>query len=115
LVRVSEDVLSQAHRPQRRFDEDVKTDIALYRVNTGAWFYIPSSTNTPVGVGFGGDPSDIPVPGDYDGDGKTDFAVYRLTTGAWFIYPSKTEVAYGSDSEEILQTNPFLGITMEME
>jgi hypothetical protein len=88
-------ISSGAPAPVPDFDGDTKTDIALYRTSTGAWFYIPSSTNTPSGVGFGGDPSDIPVPGDYDGDGKTDYGIYRLSTGAWFIYPSKTWVAYG--------------------
>jgi hypothetical protein len=77
------------------FDGDTRTDISIYRTSTGAWFFIPSSTNIPSGVGFGGDPSDIPVPGDYDGDEITDYAIYRLDTGAWFIYPSETEVAYG--------------------
>ena len=34
--------------------------------------------------GFG-DPSDIPMPGDYNGDGVTDIAVYRPTSGQWFV------------------------------
>ena len=41
------------------FDGDGKTDIALYR--NGGWFIMPSSTGIPYGIGFGGDPSDIPL------------------------------------------------------
>jgi hypothetical protein len=46
-------------------------------------------------VGWGGDPSDIPVPGDYDGDGKTDLAIYRASIGGWFIKPSGGGSSYG--------------------
>lgn len=42
-------------------DGDAKTDIALYRQGIGAWYFIKSSTNTLSWVGFGGDPSDIPL------------------------------------------------------
>jgi hypothetical protein len=70
------------------YDRDGKTDLAVYRASTGAWYIMPSRGGAPYGVGWGGDPSDIPVPGDYDGDGITDFAVYRASTGAWYIIPS---------------------------
>ena len=70
------------------FDGDGKTDIAVYRVSTGAWWIIPSSTGSAYGVGWGGDPSDIPVTGDYDGDRKSDIAFYRGNTGTWWIIPS---------------------------
>ena len=63
------------------FDSDLKTDIAVYRASTGAWYVKPSSGASPYGIGWGGDPSDKPVPGDYDGDGKTDIAVYRTRAG----------------------------------
>lgn len=70
------------------FDGDGRTDIAVYRKNQGGWYVIPSSGITPYGVGWGGDPSDIPAPGDYDRDGKTDIAVYRINNGGWYILPS---------------------------
>jgi len=77
------------------FDGDGKTDIAFYRSNSGAWYIHPSSGAAAYGVGWGGDPSDKPVPGDYDGDGKTDTAFYRPASGAWYISPSSGAAAYG--------------------
>jgi parallel beta-helix repeat protein len=70
------------------FDRDGKTDIAVYRTSTGAWYIIPSRGDATYGLGWGGDLSDKPIPGDYDGDGITDLAVYRTGTGAWYIIPS---------------------------
>jgi len=43
------------------FDGDGKTDIAAYRGSTGTWSIIPSSGGTPYSVGWGGDPSDVPL------------------------------------------------------
>jgi hypothetical protein len=77
------------------FDGDGKTDITVYRTNTGAWYVKPSGGGSPYGIGWGGDISDKPAPGDYDGDGKTDITVYRATTGAWYVYPSGGSAAYG--------------------
>ena len=77
------------------FDRDKKTDIAVYRTSTGAWYIKPSGGASPYGMGWGGDASDTPVPGDYDGDGKTDIAVYRTSTGAWYIIPSSGASPYG--------------------
>ncbi len=77
------------------FDGDGKTDITVYRTNTGAWYVHPSGGGSPYGFGWGGDPTDKPVPGDYDGDRKTDYAVYRTGTGAWYVYPSGGGSPYG--------------------
>ena len=41
------------------FDGDATTDIAVYR--SGSWYILPSSGGSYYAVGFGGDPSDIPV------------------------------------------------------
>jgi uncharacterized delta-60 repeat protein len=48
-------------RPIVDFDGDRKADIALYRQSIGAWYIVPSSTGVYYAVGFGGDPSDIPI------------------------------------------------------
>ena len=77
------------HKELVDFDGDRKTDITVYRSNTGYWYIIPSlPPGTPYGYPWGGDPTDIPVPGDYDGDGKTDIAVWRPGDGYWYILRS---------------------------
>ena len=67
------------------FDGDGKTDMAIYRADTGSWLIHPSSGGQSISKGWGGEPTDKPVPGDYDGDGKIDFAIYRASTGNWLI------------------------------
>ena len=58
------------------YDYDGKTDYAVYRPSTGAWWIRRSSDGTTFGVQFGA-ASDIPLTGDFDGDGRADFVVYR--------------------------------------
>jgi hypothetical protein len=41
--------------------KDGKTDIPIYQTSTSARWIIPSPRIGPYGLGWGGDPSDIPV------------------------------------------------------
>jgi hypothetical protein len=66
------------------FDGDGKSDVSVFRPDSGAWFVLRSSNSSFTGVGFGIS-SDVLAPGDYDGDGKTDYAVFRPADGAWYI------------------------------
>jgi hypothetical protein len=71
------------------FDGDGKADIGVYRLTSGDWFVIKSSTSTMLQVNWGAPQlGDTPVIADYDGDGKADVAVYRLSTGDWFVIRS---------------------------
>jgi hypothetical protein len=94
-VRIGKLTFSRAalYRPPIRpaprrgdFDGDGRTDIVIFRPQTGDWHIKLSA------VGFTGDvvarwgqAGDIPVAGDYDGDGRTDTAVFRPATGYWFV------------------------------
>ena len=71
------------------FDGDGKTDFAVYRSTTGAWFIVKSSSQTGewYAASFG-QSGDIPAQADYDGDGKTDLAVFRPSAGMWYIQRS---------------------------
>jgi len=69
------------------FDGDGKTDFAVFRASSGAWYRINSSTGNSDGRLFGL-PTDRIVPGDYDGDGRADIAVWRPASGQWFILKS---------------------------
>jgi carboxypeptidase T len=69
------------------FDGDRRTDISVYRGDTGFWYMMQSSNNSFRASQFGTS-GDRLVPQDYDGDGKTDLAVYR--GGVWYILRSAT-------------------------
>lgn len=66
------------------FDGDGKSDISVYRPDTGVWYALLSANFGFSAVAFGVS-TDIPVPGDYDGDGKTDRAIFRPSENVWHI------------------------------
>jgi len=66
------------------YDDDGKTDLAVYYPTDGLWYIRRSSDLQQVIIPWGWSQA-WPVPGDYDGDGKTDIAVYTYATGTWNI------------------------------
>ncbi len=67
------------------FDGDGKSDISVWRPDTGVW-YITNSSNATYKIQGFGISTDILSPGDFDGDGKTDLAVFRPSDGVWHLY-----------------------------
>jgi hypothetical protein len=56
---------------------DGKADLTVYR--SGIWWVRRSEDGAVMGVQWGGDPTDVPLTGDFDNDCKADFAVRRTT------------------------------------
>ncbi|HLM00069.1 MAG TPA: VCBS repeat-containing protein, partial [Pyrinomonadaceae bacterium] len=66
------------------YDGDGKTDIAVFRPETGYW-YLQRSSAGFTAMQFG-TATDRPVPADFDGDGKTDIAIHR--NDRWYLQQS---------------------------
>lgn len=64
--------------------------IGVYK--NGVFFLRNSNTNglADITTLFGGDPSDLPVAGDWNGDGVDTIGVYRGATGVYFLSDSNT-------------------------
>ncbi len=69
------------------YDDDGKSDVAVWRPTTGVWYIIKSQDNSLASPQFGANGDKI-VPGDYDSDGKVDVAVWRPSTGIWYVLRS---------------------------
>jgi hypothetical protein len=75
------------------FDGDGKSDVSIYRPNTGEWWINRSSTSATSAAQFGSSTDKI-APGDYTGDGKTDIAVFRPSSGVWYVLRSEDSSFY---------------------
>jgi subtilisin-like proprotein convertase family protein len=71
------------------YDGDGRTDMAVYRPESGEWFISQSGSSGGLwyvqwGAAAHLNAGDVAVPADYDGDGRADVAVFRRTTGRWW-------------------------------
>ncbi|MEP6916742.1 MAG: SBBP repeat-containing protein, partial [Acidobacteriota bacterium] len=69
------------------FDGDGRSDLVLFRPDTGLWYVALSTTGytSYSTAGPFGTTGDVTVPADFDGDGRADRAVFRPSLGRWYI------------------------------
>jgi hypothetical protein len=82
-------------------DGDGKSDLVIWRANTGTWFWLTSSSGYSYASAHGiqwGNPGlgDRPILGDFDGDEREDLGVWRASTGTWFWLTSSTNYSYAA-------------------
>ena len=69
------------------FDDDAKSDIAVYR--DGTWFILCSSDGGVSETNWGGAPQDIPVPGTMMGTGRRMKRCTEMACGGSCVHPMK--------------------------
>jgi subtilisin-like proprotein convertase family protein len=83
--------------PKLDHDGDHKSDVVVFRPQTGTWYvrYSSSGYTTADAIQWGL-PGDIPISGDFDGDGKLELTVWRPSNGTWYVRYSSQNYALGS-------------------
>lgn len=71
------------------FDNDGRSDTAVFRPSDGNWYILGSAASTFTALHFG-QAGDLPTPADFDGDQVTDVAIFRPSTGGWYWINSST-------------------------
>ena len=97
------------------YDGDGKSDLGIWREETGFWYIDKSTTQYNPNQGESiqhGTGWDIIVPNDYDADGKCDLVFWRPQDQTWyFIYSSnqsKNNIKFG-DRDDIPSSNDLNG------
>ena len=100
------------------YDGDGRTDVAVYRPQSGEWFISQSGSDGVVarrswGAVASSGLGDVAVPADYDGDGLADVAVFRRATGDWFVSSSFDgsfrQISFGAAASSHLGDTPVPG------
>ena len=92
------------------FEGDGRTDLTVFRPQTGTWYSLLSSGGFEI-FQFGAN-GDIPVPEDYDADGITDNAVFRPGTGEWYVFRSSdstVDIGVFGQTGDIPAVGDFVG------
>ncbi len=87
-----------ARPPAGDFDGTGKTELSVFRPNTGIWYIQNAVVGGTINSVLWGQTGDLPVPGDYNADGKTDIAVFRPSSGQWLV-KGISDTTYGTSGD----------------
>jgi len=100
------------NRSSADLDGDLRSDVAIYRPNSGFFWHILHSSNATFRVQQFGAANDIPVPEDFDGDNIVDLGVFRPSNGGWFYFraaDNTVAVSYWGANGDIATPGDFDG------
>ncbi len=95
IPRIDVDDALRRLRDPHDYNGDGRTDLAVFRPQTGTWLVDAPLMATPWGQS-----GDIPVPADYDGNGSTDLAVFRPSTSTWWLQ-GQAPIVHGAPSGSV--------------
>lgn len=93
------------------FNNDIMSDIAIYRPSTASW-YVKSANGSGFNPGtawnavWGSPLIDRPLTGDFDGDGKTDIGIYRAGSYPNWFFKLSTGVGFAPATPQLSWGNP---------